>query len=76
LYHGVVPLLLELNPDAETTFNAAISELVTRGYLRKVGQATHHCVALNVGQSSCVKTAVGSSCHPAMLRWQLLVPLL
>lgn len=74
LYHGVVPLLLELNPDAETTFNAAITELVTRGYLRKVGRASHHCVALNVGQSSCVKTAVGSCCHPAMLRWRVLVP--
>lgn len=39
LYHGVVPLLLELSPDAEKTFNAAISELVARGYLRKVGPA-------------------------------------
>eukprot|EP00775_Hariotina_reticulata_P005143 gene5143-5383_t len=39
LYHGVVPLLLELSPDAEKTFNAAISELVARRYLRKVNPA-------------------------------------
>jgi len=53
LYHGVVPLLLELNPDAETTFNAAISELVTRGYLRKVGRAS---------QALC-----GTECWPVQL---------
>lgn len=35
VYHGVIPLLIEFFPDAEATFDAAISELVRRGYLDK-----------------------------------------
>jgi pyruvate kinase len=35
LYHGVIPLLLEFTDDAETTIDAAIAQLVARGYLSK-----------------------------------------
>eukprot|EP00878_Enallax_costatus_P034408 GHUV01038145.1.p1 GENE.GHUV01038145.1~~GHUV01038145.1.p1 ORF type:complete len:380 (+),score=99.32 GHUV01038145.1:515-1654(+) len=33
LYHGVIPLLLTFTDSAEATFDAAMSELVARGYL-------------------------------------------
>lgn len=33
LYHGVIPLLLKFTTSAEETFDAAMGELVARGYL-------------------------------------------
>lgn len=33
LYHGVIPLMLTFTDSAEVTFDAAMSELVARGYL-------------------------------------------
>lgn len=35
LYHGVIPLLLKFTDNAEETFDAAMSQLVARGYLSK-----------------------------------------